>query len=248
MIALQLYSLRDDAKQNLQSTLKAVQQIGYQSIEFAGLHGHSAVEVRKMLDDLDLKVCGAHIGIDRFNDDQINATIEECKALGHARAIIPYLPEQFRNTRDATLKTCARFTQLAERLRAEKIQTGFHLHDADVKPIDGKVGAEKSAWQIIADNTPNDFILQHDTGNSIMGGSSATWTLEHHPARCSTVHFKEFPLDGSVIGEGLVPWKRVIELCKQAKSDAWVVEHEVYTKYPPIESVRRAFNNLNAMI
>lgn len=248
MIALQLYSLRDDAKKNLSSTLKAVRKIGYESIELAGLHGHSPKDVRKMLDDLGLKVCGAHIGIDRFNDDQFNAMIDECKVLGCLRAIIPWLPENLRNSREATLKTCERFSQLSEKLRKHGMQTGFHLHAADVKPIDGNDGVGQSAWQIIADHTPADFIMQHDTANALAGGSTATWTLERYPTRCTTVHFKEHPGDGSVIGEGVVPWKRVIELCKQARSDAWIVEHEVYTKYPPIESVRRAYENLKAMI
>lgn len=245
MIALQLYSLRDDAKQDLPKTLKEVKKIGYESVEMAGLHGHSPKDVRKMLDDVGLKVCGAHIGIDRFEDNQISAMIDECKTLGHSRAIIPWIPETMRNTRDGVLKSCERFTQLTERLRKEKIHTGFHLHECDVKPL---ADSKSSAWKLIADHTPDDFILQHDTGNSLAGGSTATWTLEHYPVRCATVHFKEHPRDGSVIGEGEVPWKRVIELCQKAQSDAWIVEHEVYTKYPPIESVRRAYENLKAMI
>jgi sugar phosphate isomerase/epimerase len=51
-IAVQLYSVRDDCAKDLAATLKAVAEMGYQGVEFAGYHGCSAQELRAMLDDL----------------------------------------------------------------------------------------------------------------------------------------------------------------------------------------------------
>jgi sugar phosphate isomerase/epimerase len=49
-IALQLYSVRDDCARDLPGTLKAVANMGYDGVEFAGYYGRSADELRKMLE------------------------------------------------------------------------------------------------------------------------------------------------------------------------------------------------------
>ena len=43
-IALQLWSIQEDCKTNLFDALKTVKQNGYDGVEFAGYHGHSAVQ------------------------------------------------------------------------------------------------------------------------------------------------------------------------------------------------------------
>ena len=45
-IALQLYSVRDDMEADFAGTLKKVKSFGYDGVEFAGLFGHTAEEVK----------------------------------------------------------------------------------------------------------------------------------------------------------------------------------------------------------
>ena len=47
-IALQLYSVRTDMEADFKGTLKKVKSLGYNGVEFAGLFGHSAEEVKNM--------------------------------------------------------------------------------------------------------------------------------------------------------------------------------------------------------
>ncbi|MCS7309894.1 MAG: sugar phosphate isomerase/epimerase, partial [Armatimonadetes bacterium] len=63
-IGVQLYSVRDDCAKDLPGTLAAIAKMGYEGVEFAGYHGYSARDLRKLLDDNGLKCCGTHIGID----------------------------------------------------------------------------------------------------------------------------------------------------------------------------------------
>jgi hypothetical protein len=44
-IGLQLYSVRDECAKDLPAVLKAVAQMGYAGVEFAGYHGKSAEEL-----------------------------------------------------------------------------------------------------------------------------------------------------------------------------------------------------------
>ena len=57
---LQLYSVRDLAEKNLEKALRQVSALGYQFVEFAGFFGHSAEEVKRMLDENGLTVSGTH--------------------------------------------------------------------------------------------------------------------------------------------------------------------------------------------
>ena len=59
-IALQLYSVREDAARDLQAVLAAVADMGYEGVEFAGYYGHDARTIRSWLDAYGLKVAGAH--------------------------------------------------------------------------------------------------------------------------------------------------------------------------------------------
>ena len=51
-VGLQLYSVRGDMEKDFYGTLKAVKEAGYDYVEFAGYYGHTAQEVRAMLDEL----------------------------------------------------------------------------------------------------------------------------------------------------------------------------------------------------
>ena len=49
-LALQLYTLREECEADLAGVLGRVGEIGYAGVEFAGLHGHTADEVARMLE------------------------------------------------------------------------------------------------------------------------------------------------------------------------------------------------------
>ena len=59
---LQMYSVRDITGTDLAGALKQVADLGYSFVEFAGFFGHSAQDVKKMLDDNGLTVSGTHTG------------------------------------------------------------------------------------------------------------------------------------------------------------------------------------------
>ena len=61
-IGLQLYSVRDAMEKNFYGTLKEVKAMGYDAVEFAGLFGHTAAEIKEMCADLGLDPISAHVG------------------------------------------------------------------------------------------------------------------------------------------------------------------------------------------
>ena len=60
-VAIQVYSVRNDAEANLFGTLKKLKDMGYDGVEFAGLYGHKPEDVRDMCAALGLVPLSAHV-------------------------------------------------------------------------------------------------------------------------------------------------------------------------------------------
>ena len=58
-IGLQLYSVRDEMEKDFAGTLKKVADMGYDGVEFAGLFGRGADEIKAMLAENGLKGVGS---------------------------------------------------------------------------------------------------------------------------------------------------------------------------------------------
>ena len=112
-IALELYSVREDAAEDTTGTLEAVAKMGYEGVEFAGYYGHSAEDLRKVCDDLGLQVIGTHTGLDTLLGDQLPATIEYNQILGNKYLIVPGLPGERTSTTSAWLETAKIFDEIA---------------------------------------------------------------------------------------------------------------------------------------
>lgn len=104
-IALQLFSVRDELAADFRGTLQKVKDLGYEGVEFAGLHGRDPQEIRAMLDDIGLKGMSAHVPLDELLAD-IDKVVEDYKTLGCRYIAVPWLDEARR--RDSRLPAGSR--------------------------------------------------------------------------------------------------------------------------------------------
>ena len=94
-ISVQCYTLRDEFEKNVEGTFAELRTIGFNYVELAGLYGHSASDIRNILDHNGLQVSGAHIGLDRFQSD-FDGLVAECRTLGVTDLILPWVSEEVR--------------------------------------------------------------------------------------------------------------------------------------------------------
>jgi sugar phosphate isomerase/epimerase len=242
-IALQLYSVRNVASQDLFGVIERVARMGYDGVEFAGYYGNDPAEIRKALDDNGLKVEGTHTALQEL-ENNFDATVEIHKTLGCNWAIIPWIAEDQRNSDDACRATAERLSALVEKLRPLGMRTGFHCHAGDMVPLD----KGRSAWDLFAENTPDDFILQYDTANGMAGGADPVKPIADWVGRNASVHLKGYAgQHGAIIGEDDVPWQRVFEAAENGGGVQWyVVEHEEDSP-DALEAVDKCLQNLRAM-
>jgi len=237
-VALQLYSVREPCDVDLADVLKQVASWGFDGVEFAGFHEHDAADVKRMLDDADLRCCGSHARVEWF-EDRFDWMLETHRTIACDWLIIPYLPPGRRDSRDTCLRTAKQLTAWAQQVESEGMRAGYHAHDGDMKPLEGG----KSAWQLIAEHTPDTFIMQYDTANGMAGGADPVAPLRQFPGRGQSTHLKAYSkTDGhgtTLIGEGDVPWHDVLDACESvAGTDWYVIEQEGHPTLSPLAAAQ----------
>ena len=243
-IALQLYSIREDCARDVEGSIKAVAEMGYEGVEFAGYYERSAEELKSLCDAHGLKIVGTHIGLDTLLGDVLEETVAFNKTLDNRYLIVPGLPEERRNSRAAWLATAGLFNEIAARLAPHDMQTGYHNHHIEFQAMDGEL-----PWDTFFGQTQKEVVMQLDTGNMYHGGAEPVGFLEKYPGRAQLVHLKEHSStnDQALVGEGEVEWERVFEICESSGATEWyIVEQESYA-FSPLECVDRCLQNLKKM-
>lgn len=243
-IALQVYSVREAAAKDLAKVLEAVAKMGYVGVEFAGYYGHSAKDLRKLLDDNGLKCCGTHTGLGTLEGDAMKGTVEFNKTIGNRFLIVPGMDHKKLATEEACKATAKQFTELAAKAKEEKMHVGYHAHGGDFHKI-----GDSTAWDIFFGACGPDVVMQMDVGNCLGGGGDPYATLKKFPGRSKTIHLKEHGgKAGACVGEGEVKWKEVFEICETTGGTQWyIVEQEAYGAMSPLDACKRCIENLKKM-
>lgn len=80
-IGIQVYTVRDHAEKDLEGTLAALAQAGYEGVQFAGYYGYSPEQLEAMLSRCGLKAAGTHVGLEALTGS-VPEQIRYAKALG----------------------------------------------------------------------------------------------------------------------------------------------------------------------
>ena len=141
---IQMYSLRDITKDDLDGALGKVAAMGYKTVEFAGFFDHTAEEVKAMLDKYGLELAGTHSPMgDLVN--KFEETLAYHKAIGNKRYIIPGHDFSTRAKLDEFIKNC---NEIAPKLRAEGIELYFHNHHREFLPM-GEEGWKRKPISVL---------------------------------------------------------------------------------------------------
>jgi len=227
-IGLQLYSVRDVLGKDFEGTLKKVAEMGFEGVEFAGYYNKDAATIRKILDDLNLKAAGTHIGAGSFVGDKLKQTIEFHKTLGCKFLIVP---GDGRYTKPDQSKEYAEFmTKTAEALKPEGLFTGHHNHTGEFA-IDKETG--KSYFDLFAERTSKDVVIQQDMGHTMAANIDPTAIVKKYPGRIKTTHIKNRPAKSSgkkpFVGEDNFDWKAYVTACYEVGGTEWLtLEQEEY--------------------
>ncbi len=247
-IALQLYSVRDDCARDFFGTLGKVAEMGFEGVEFAGFYGKTAGEVRDKLRELGLAVAGSHESLQRVIGEALEDTLRFNLELGNRNIVVPWLPPEMRRDREGWERSAEQLGSIAERVSGRGLRLGYHNHREEFLQINGEY-----PWDVFFRRAGPKVFTQLDTGNALSAGirdEVLFETIRKYPGRSLTIHLKDYSRTRGfvLLGEGDVPFKKVIEACMDVGGTEWfIVEIETYP-YPPLESVRRCLESLRNIL
>jgi sugar phosphate isomerase/epimerase len=236
-IALQLYTVREQADRDLEDTIRRVGALGYDGVELFGLHGHTPGQVRGWLDAAGLAAAGRHASLEAF-EDELDRLAAELATLGTNRAAQSWVdPEELR----APGTLLARMEAVARAARDVGVRFGFHNHWAEVAPVDGAGTFLDRLRELPADL----LWLELDLGWIWHGGGDPIAELEASAGRCPVVHVKDYTgrdgRDDVPVGDGVVGYDRVIPAALAAGVE-WLVVEEDEVGPRPFEAVDRSLH------
>lgn len=228
-ISVQLYSVRGDCAKDFDAALAQIAKMGFAGVEFAGYHkyGGKAKELRAKLDDLKLVAAATHIGTSNFRGDALKKTSEFHQIIGCKYLIVPGDGDFTHPEKSKALAET--FNQATETLKPLGMFCGYHNHTAEFK----KEG-DKTYWDLFAERTSKDVVLQQDCGWSAAAGLNPAELVRRHPGRTKTTHFKPTVVKNelgkkAILGQDSVDWAAVLKACREVGGTEWVsVEQENY--------------------
>ncbi|MHB0999654.1 MAG: sugar phosphate isomerase/epimerase family protein [Armatimonadota bacterium] len=185
-ISLQLYTLREEAAKDFVGVLKTVAEIGYVGVEFAGLHGFDPKEIKKIVDDLGLKVSSAHGPLPTAENIQQVVDVESI--LGNTRIISGFGPNDMSTPEDRA-KVVEKFNTAAELLKPHGMTFGFHNHWWEFFPADGQY-----IYDVLMGET-KDVFSELDVYWTAYGKADPVAVINKYKSRLPLLHIKDGPLE-----------------------------------------------------
>jgi sugar phosphate isomerase/epimerase len=240
-VGLELYSVRDQLKKDPESTIRAVAKMGYQDVEFYAPYlewsEDQAKQMRKLLDELGIHCYSTHNDEDSFSDSKIQKASELNKILGSRYMVLAWSDPK--PDLDGWKKVAESLNKAAEKLAPSGLKVGYHNHDAEWKPVEGKRPIE-----VIASNTKPSVMLQLDVGTCLEAGADPVAWIKANPGRIRSIHCKDWSPDPNVgyktlFGEGKADWKAIFQAAEnQGGVEFYLIEQEG-SRYPELETARR---------
>lgn len=127
-VAVQVYSVREDAEKDFKGTIQKIKDIGYDAVELAGLYGMSAQEVRKVLDEVGIRALSAHVPyVELIGDTE--KTIDDYITIGCEYIAVPYLTEEYRPGTPEYPHVIEEIERIGRACKQKGVTLLYHNHD-----------------------------------------------------------------------------------------------------------------------
>jgi len=259
-IGLQLYSVRKMLEKDYAGTLKQVGQVGFRNVEAAGFYGHSAADVKQLMQEAGLNCFSAHYSLADLLKD-VDGTIDYANTLGLQYVICssPSVadPSRFANapggawqamhkamTADDWKWNAEQFNQIGQKMKAKGLKFGYHNHTMEFRDL----GGGTNGYQILLKDTdPAVVTLEMDCGWVAAAGKNPAEILLAHPTRFSLLHIKDFKAaepgqepgqrTSTELGRGVVDFKPVFAAARKVGIRYAIVEQEEFD-IPAIDALK----------
>ena len=247
-VGLELYSVRNALKQDLQGTVRAVAQMGYQCVEFYAPYFDwteaQTKDMRNLLDGLGVRCYSTHNNADYLDKDKISRTRDKNLILGSKYVVIA---SAHTDPGIEGWKTFAgTLNSAAEQLEPSGLKAGYHNHKIEFVPIDGV-----RPMEVLAKNTKPTVMLQLDVGTCLEAGSDPVTWIRANPGRIRSLHCKDWSPDPAkgyevLFGEGTADWKAILQAAESAGGVEYYLIEQEGSRLSELDTARKCLESFRA--
>ncbi len=187
-VALQLYSVRDNMAQDFYGTLKAVKDMGYDGVEFAGLFDNSPEQIKTWCEEVGIKPISAHVPLAEMLAD-IDKVIADYKTIGCEYIVVPYVTPERHPDGELFGQMIQEITAIGEKAKTAGLVLLYHNHDFEFKLTpEGAIGLDALYQAVPAD------LLQTELDLCWVkyAGHNPVEYVKKYADRAPVVHFKDY--------------------------------------------------------
>jgi sugar phosphate isomerase/epimerase len=248
-VGLELYSVREGLKKDLEGTVRAVGQMGYQCVEFYAPYFEwsesRTKQMRKLLDDLGVRCYSTHNEEKFFSPENISRARDMNLILG-----TKYMVQSWSDPKtniDAWKAVADNLNSAADILQPAGLKPGYHNHDAEWKPINGV-----RPMEVIAKNTKPSIMLQLDVGTCLEAGADPVAWIRANPGRIHSLHLKDWSSDPAkgykvLFGEGDAKWKDIFAAAESVGGVEYYLIEQEGSRFSELETASRCLKAYRSM-
>ena len=268
-VGLQLYSVRDAMEKDMDATLKAVKEMGYDYVEFAGYFDKTAEEVRAMLDKYGLECISVHQAIGIFEEEGKPA-VDYLNTIGAKYCAIPwYEVDEYFNNWDGTMK---KFAEVSALLKEGNIQLMYHNHDFEFKKIDDEFILDKmyntlstdvlmpqldTCWVQYAGNNPVEYIKKYSGKMKVLhlkdfvceklGGGPVYALIDEDGNEIKTNDREASGFKFKPVGSGIQDWPSILAAADDAGIEYVIVEQDQSYETDSLDAAKMSRDYLKSL-
>ena len=228
-VGLELYSVRNALKDDPMGTVRTVAQMGYQCVEFYAPYFDwtepQTKLMKKLLDDLGIRCFSTHNSSSYFTAENLKRVRDMNLILGSKCVVMS--SSQPKPGLDGWKEVADTLNSAADQLGPAGLKVGYHNHEREFAPVDGKRPIE-----ILAKNTQPSVMLQLDVGTCLEAGSDPVAWIRANPGRIRSIHCKDWSQEAGkgytvLFGEGTADWKNIFAAAESVGGvEYYLVEQE----------------------
>ena len=239
-LGIQMWSLRETAKESPLKALDLVKEYKLREVETAGFGDMTAEQYAAELKKRGLKAIGMHSGYEGFEKD-LPGLIKSAKALGAKYIICPWLPQEKGKgfTDEQALKVAEDFNKWGKIAKESGVLLGIHPHGFEFLPSKKHEG--KTVFDVLAENTdPETVVFEMDVFWVVHAGHDPVELLKKYGKRWALMHVKDIrkgavtglstggapPTDNVPVGDGQVNWPAVLKTAQKVGTKHFLIEDE----------------------
>ena len=248
-VGLELYSVRNALKDDPMGTVRAVAQMGYQCVEFYAPYydwtESQTKQMKKLLDDLGIRCYSTHNSSSYFTPENLKRARDMNLILGSKYVVMS--SSQPKPGLDGWKDVAETLNSAADQLESAGLKTGYHNHEREFTPVEGKRPIE-----ILAKNTKPSVMLQLDVGTCLEAGSDPVAWIHANPGRIRSIHCKDWsPESGKgytvLFGEGTADWKDIFAAAESTGGVEYYLVEQEGSRFSESDTAKKCLETFRSM-